>query len=81
MLNLFGAFIISVPTLTGMGTASAVCAQLDRKPTVTTVEHILLDLVDQGYSDSDIASFVVKAVAGNCPSHLPLLQQFVEKWS
>ena len=62
-------------------TGNQVCSDLDSNPTVRGVEIVAFGFLADGYSTDAAANTIVTSVQKGCPEYIPLLQQFVKKWS
>lgn len=72
--------LVAAATITQSG-YSPFCQVLDQSPTVNTVEVIVLTGLQEGLSSESVAEILVSEVRRDCPSHIPLLEAFVEKWT
>lgn len=62
-------------------TGNQVCSDLDSNPTVRGVEIVAFGLLAAGHNTDVAANTIVTSVQKGCPEYIPLLQQFVKKWS
>jgi hypothetical protein len=74
------ATLIAAATFTPASSDAWICNELDRLPSVGTVENIVYELISDGYTADSGSEYLVKSVAYGCPRHWGLLEDFVEKW-
>ena len=61
--------------------APAICAALDKQPTVGTVENIVGTIVlRDSFTGAQAGQILARAVIGWCPDHAVQLRAFADKW-
>jgi hypothetical protein len=58
-----------------------VCKTLDAYPSVAGVEGVIAAIVNEGLTGGQAGQVVGMSVIDFCPSHLPEVQAFADKWA
>jgi hypothetical protein len=82
ILASLGGMLAAATITTGVARADLnVCSALHNSPTVGTVEQLVLEFTDDGWTPGESGEIIARSVVGGCPQFVPILNQFIAKWT
>lgn len=77
----FGLYTVNAIAAPDAGADIMVCSYLDARPTVAGMEDLLgIGITINGWTPEYTGKFVANQIINNCPRHLIVMQEFINKW-